>query len=484
MKERMDNENIGMKQAGSPVFLWKGGELKTVTPSQKEMDWLGGQQLTAEEILGIFGVPPGVAGILRFANYSNMREQKRYMLYNTVFPKLGTIGSVIQEMVVNRWWPGLQWQWNKRAKIAEEVPEDIHDAIKAIKNLFFMGVPFSEAAKLFDLEMDLTDKPWLEEGFMPSTMVPAISLLEDEGEDDPPDPDEEDREDPLMLTMGEAGKLFARARALEEAKKPLEQSYATTYKDFLMELRSEVLANLAQVEEVEPTEEETEAAWNEARCKSASRWSWGVAYKHNHKAIDPNTNLDDILFRVDEKENRLIELSRPEWREGLKAGGQMAISEQGLTISFDVTDPNAIALLTEKAVKIKTLGLIVAPINERVRKQIQEGIKARENLDAVKARVREVFNGERKNALDIARTEMGQTFNGGRFVGMQQAGVPRHRWVTAGDEEVRDSHAANQAHGPVPIGETFPNGLRYPQESSASAEEIVNCRCVAFAAKE
>lgn len=56
-------------------------------------------------------------------------------------------------------------------------------------------------------------------------------------------------------------------------------------------------------------------------------------------------------------------------------------------------------------------------------------------------------------------------------------------WVTLEDDHVRDSHAEAEAGGPIEgpsdevVNASFANGLRYPRESGAPAEEVINCRC-------
>jgi uncharacterized protein with gpF-like domain len=50
-------------------------------------------------------------------------------------------------------------------------------------------------------------------------------------------------------------------------------------------------------------------------------------------------------------------------------------------------------------------------------------------------------------------------------------------WVAVMDEATRDSHAMVDGEE-VPIDHAFSNGLLYPADSSAPAEEVINCRCV------
>jgi hypothetical protein len=70
---------------------------------------------------------------------------------------------------------------------------------------------------------------------------------------------------------------------------------------------------------------------------------------------------------------------------------------------------------------------------------------------------------------NIKRTEVGRTVNyGGQQFAKQY--FKDNTWHTAGDNRVRDAHKTN-AGRTVKIGDPFPNGERYPAESS------IGCRC-------
>jgi len=79
-------------------------------------------------------------------------------------------------------------------------------------------------------------------------------------------------------------------------------------------------------------------------------------------------------------------------------------------------------------------------------------------------------------ALTIARTEVGTMYNTARVERMAEQQFTKHEWVTSIDESTRESHAEQDAQV-VRIGSPFDNGLSYPQETGAPAEEVINCRC-------
>lgn len=51
------------------------------------------------------------------------------------------------------------------------------------------------------------------------------------------------------------------------------------------------------------------------------------------------------------------------------------------------------------------------------------------------------------------------------------------RWITQRDSRVRESHQLCEGQGWIPINERYRNGLMYPGERPAPAEEVIGCRC-------
>lgn len=95
-----------------------------------------------------------------------------------------------------------------------------------------------------------------------------------------------------------------------------------------------------------------------------------------------------------------------------------------------------------------------------------------------------VFQDAFSRTTTIARTELSGVLSGYRQGIMAANGVKRIRWVTAGDSHVRASH--RDLNGAVTdMGVAFPGSrLRWPHDPEGSAEDVINCRCVAVAEQE
>jgi hypothetical protein len=84
----------------------------------------------------------------------------------------------------------------------------------------------------------------------------------------------------------------------------------------------------------------------------------------------------------------------------------------------------------------------------------------------------------------IARTEVHGAFEHGSMSSMARVGVQVREWLTASDDRVREDHVMADGQR-VAMDEPFMVGgepLMYPGDPSGSAENVINCRCVAVGA--
>ena len=110
---------------------------------------------------------------------------------------------------------------------------------------------------------------------------------------------------------------------------------------------------------------------------------------------------------------------------------------------------------------------LVRNVTETMRNQLEEtlreGLGKNETVAELKRRVKATMNVASKRASTIARTEAGDSVNGGRYVTMELEGVKSHEWSAFQDDATRESHS-NLDGEVVNIGTRFSNGLLYPME--------------------
>lgn len=147
------------------------------------------------------------------------------------------------------------------------------------------------------------------------------------------------------------------------------------------------------------------------------------------------------------------------------------------SIQFNMSDPAVEAYLATK------IGANLAPaIQEQLRKTILEGVRQALTRLQLEQKLRdEVFGAAESEARirAISSTEVMTAANMARAKGFQQGGATKKQWNSLLLPTTRDAHEL--AHGQVvPIDQPFYVGgeaMDAPLDPSASAENVVNCKC-------
>lgn len=111
---------------------------------------------------------------------------------------------------------------------------------------------------------------------------------------------------------------------------------------------------------------------------------------------------------------------------------------------------------------------------DTIKDVIMEGLSAGDGVDTIGRALRVKFDDMKvSKGKQIARTETGFAQSLATQEAYKQSSIVTGKeWVTAGDANVRDEHVANEAQGVVGKNEAFSNGEEYPADGS------INCRCV------
>ena len=238
---------------------------------------------------------------------------------------------------------------------------------------------------------------------------------------------------------------------------PNELKFQSRFRRYLMELRAEQLALLKNLP---------------ARALALEQ------------IRDPKQLLSDkggFLFDAAPWSAKLAAGAQPVYEETAAGALDLTFTELGGNwTGLDPHDPKILDLVKQRQV---ILSGAPGTIRERVRRQIEEGLKLNEDLGMIEERMRRTFNAfGGLRARTIARTEVGGLTNQTRNEVFKEEGVVKHVWTTAGDEVVRESHVKLNGET-VALGKEFgDSGLRFPGDPEGEPGEIINCRCVAVAA--
>ena len=127
-----------------------------------------------------------------------------------------------------------------------------------------------------------------------------------------------------------------------------------------------------------------------------------------------------------------------------------------------------------------------ASINETTKKKLTKELQEADDTE-IKSTIKNTFKNFKENRVDvIAKNTIGSGFNLGLWVSYKAQGYKKKMWVSQKLAETRDAHY--QADGQIVlIDEHFTVGgekLMYPQDPTASAENVINCLCVLIGIKE
>lgn len=196
-----------------------------------------------------------------------------------------------------------------------------------------------------------------------------------------------------------------------------------------------------------------------------------------HKARD-SEDVDDIL-KIENYESvidKYIQDVDKALLDAFKTGYGQTLG----TFSFGKENDAAIkALRTYLVTQVK---YITDTTQDQLRAVISEAFEQGVSIGEVSKRITEKFDEiTAGRANTIARTETLAAVSIGQEE--KRADVQKEfpdskvqkMWVDSGDDRVRDSH---QIDGEVvDADEAFSNGLLYPRQEGAPAEEVINCRC-------
>lgn len=443
----------GTKRSGNIAILQRGLKYEAMGTTPKDLDYLHGKEFTREQIAAMFGVPLSKLGIEVAADRAAAEAHDLTYQKETIQPRLTRLQEKINEGILVRYDEDLE------AKFDDPVPANNEFALKKRDSDLDRGVIVINEVRE---EEGKEDVAWGDEPYSKPVSLGGFGA---DGAQDPTaenpkptpkpkPPKDENQDDEADKAVREA---VARSRTpghwerFIAATLPLERTTRRAMRSYFLEQRRTVEANLER-----------------ARGKSA-----------RGKAVDPF--VASILFPMEAEKARLVELATPLIEQAVTLGA--VFGSEGLTaLDFDVLNP-----LTTAAVK-ERVAFFARRINQETARALTDaivaGLEAGESTLQISDRIGDVYEqaiGFR--AIRIARTEVLSASNRGAVLAYEAGGIEEKRWVTAGDEEVRDSHRA--ANGQVRgVHQRFHVGaaqLDHPGDPDGPAGEIINCRCTTVA---
>lgn len=486
LKKEFEENYQGAKNAGRAMIIEGGLVWQQISLSPKDMDFISSKAVTAIDIATAYGVPPELLGLGQ-KTFNNYKEARLALYEETILPIMDSLRDELNKWLVPAFGDGLWLDYDKDD--IEALTEKREQKFAMLKDVTFLTQNEKRQAVGYD-----SQKGWdvyLINGQLvesPEDLTGAAGAGPDPDDEDPaapgkdpesdPDEQEEPAEDPPpktptdesesddskgwksinLLNRNEKRQAWRQQNA-RRAK--LSVSFQKDVQSDLKELSQKIanavgpikdaklaeFAALKATSEFMPTLQKTIASHIR---KTATDFGNMILEEAKHKGLDVEQKapkrFDDFIKRYTES------------RSG-----------------------EAITTITSTTIK-----RVRSVIGEWVQSTVEGGDS---NVDLSKYIEMEFEELTSSQSTRIARTEVALASNNGAREAVKSLQIPNlmKEWVTAQDDRVRDG----DNHGPdhsamdgvqVPLDEKFTvppdTSMDGPGDSSAGADQVINCRCV------
>jgi HK97 family phage portal protein len=493
LSNELDEKYSGSKNAGRPFLLEGGLEWKSISLSPKDMDFLKSKDVTAQDVALVYGVPPEIIG-LGTKTFANYKEARLSFYEETILPTMDRLRDSLNRWLVSAYGDGLYLDYDKDD--IDALVEKREQKYTTLQNVAFLtlnekreasGYATIEGLDIFNIGSKLFSQEELPDvDFEAERMQGGFGRWGGGGDES----ETEDTEDTEEIDD-------EKAERLENEKPKDSEQNDIAFKSFNLLNRNE--------------KRKSWQAQNRLRQKIAAGYSQEVK-----KAFqDLTSRLAKTADKLNTTDARLIEFAFEvevsEWtkslRTTLKAQTKRAIETFGRAV---LKDGKSLPGVIETKANLKFDSFVTSYVEERsgtqvttitntTRKEIRriisewtsEAITSGDSVDELSKFLQMEFEGlSSKNAMRIARTEVGLASNNGALAAVKSLEIPtmHKEWVSALDDRTRDDpnladHASvGEENGEIPIEAYFKVNpdllMEGPGDPSAPAEQVINCRCV------
>lgn len=433
LEEWVKQHYRGVSKGFKTIVLEGGMDAKVIGTSHSDMQFIEQSKFTREEILGIWRVPKALFNITDDLNYATFVGQMKIFWLYGLMPILRKIEEAFNRHLI---YPAtdrkIYCQFDYKNVPAFQ--EDYKEKVSTAKILYDMGFTANEVNEKLELGFD--KKEWRDYWWIPFSMVKAgeeVNLPTDNSNSNNNDNSQDDSKSVNIISNSKAPniviwKQFVSRHIL------LEMRLAKSIKTFFYEQRRRLLSNV------------------------------------NGKSFTKDSsNLMDWSFEDEQFKKKIAPIIYVSIGQGTEIASGLVPSE----VNPDILRARMQGLLKTK---LERIGLINSVTRKDLDKIILDGLSQGLSVQELSDQIRQYYNRmDVARSRRIARTETTGAINGGSMLYYRESGVSKKQWVTAGDENVRASHAS--LNGEIVRSEqSFSNGLEFPGDDG-SPEEVINCRC-------
>lgn len=422
MKDDWEKTNAGAKNAGKPIFLGGEADLKRLGLNPNELSFLTSKGITLEDICILTGVPKEILGTTSGSTYANADASIAIFLRERIAPML-------QELVTLLDWRLIPADMD--LSFVDPTPEDMDRKLKTAETLNTINaISTNEKREMFGFDAVKGGEDIL----IPFSLSPLNTPA--------PTPTKEITKKEAITNNPLKDKAVRKkyAEVMVKRMDKREKMFLETMKDLFDNQEQRLLESLNG--------------------------------RKQFKIKNLVGEIFDNALEIQIAKNTVLPLiKRIVMETGTEAYKLVSDKPYNFVFSSEIE-----SWLNEKSAIFAEQ--ITSTTFEKLKKEFSQSFEAGETRQELVSRVQNTYGDfDSTRAKTIARTEVHGATTKGTFEGYKQAGLTTKIWVSVMDDATRDSHV--QVDGEeVPIDHVFSNGLMYPSDSSAPAEEVINCRCV------
>lgn len=442
LKTWLEKKHTGASNAYKTAILESGLKPVQVSESHKDMDFIEQKRFTREELLGVWRVPKALFNITEDLNYATFVGQMKIFWQYSIMPSLMKVSDSLNVGLVEPFNPQVYCEFDPSNVPAFQ--EDFKDKVAVAKDLFQMGFTGNEINE--KLQLGFEPKPWRDKWWIPISTVPSETAEEIATLPAEPVPAADEDEE------GKTLKKLATEKTADE-----DMRAKACWKNFV-----------------------TKQILNESRFRGALKAHFFSQRKKVLESVKNASAIDGWTVNAIDwaaENEALLKRTRRYIYGGVQDGEEFARSLAG-----SMTPEQAAIYEQRKASLVTERSTRVTKINDTVKRELQakhaEILATGGTLKDLADLARKTYNKAEGRTLMQARTETSSAMNSSTQLYYEEIKVTHKKWVTAGDENVRESHAKMDGET-VHIDASFSNGMDFPGGDGA-VEEVVNCRCTTY----
>jgi len=435
--------------------------LKVIDPKFLEDDLkiLESQKMQPDKICAVYGLSKSLLGIEDIDKYATFQGRIKAYFHQTLKPQLKGIEDAFDKFFVETARPSdacyVRFDYSNVTALQEDAGEQFKIAGEAHKN----GLPWLVLNDRFNLGLDLAMVPGNETVLVSSALAPIERLIKEWSETPAVAPSSAGQSggaaggvvrslaDGPALTNGLIEKRARDPRIYLQRQMrmfKLEKAFRLEWKRIIQSALNKTGITPESIEKQRgPTK------------KAVAAFTRGA---HEHAALEGEASIIELVEGKMSDQLREVFKGKHKWRPEVDAW----FDRRENLIADDVIDD------------------LFDDVKQATIKSIKDGDGVQGIQRVIKGRFESAPGGINR-AITIARTELGSAFNFARHEEMKGQGFKKHKWLTAGDEKVRDdpfNHAGSDGQiRAIGDGEKFACGLEYPMQEGGKAGNVINCRC-------